>query len=150
MVIVFKLSNFKLLTCNCNTKNILICFSVTCKNCTLTVECQNCTQSHKDTQSTIPMHTSTQNNQQLTSSPLPTPIIQVAPNNPSSPSQSQPTTVTSGASTNTSANPQTSPPSPTAGTKSISDGNQVRDDGTNLTTDAVNEGVTGGDGLSTT
>lgn len=52
-----------------------ICLQVTCKNCNLTVECHNCTQSDKDTQSTIPMQLSSQDNQQFTSSPSPTPTI---------------------------------------------------------------------------
>lgn len=114
---------------------------------------------------TVPMQTSTQINQQYTSSSLPTPTIPapervveiVSSNVPSesgaTASQTVPSTittpVTSAASTNT--NPEDAP-AQTANTKSVADGNQVTDDGSNITTDELSnssDSVTGGDGLTT-
>lgn len=135
------------------------CIKVTCKNCSLSVECHNCTQSHQYTQSTIPM-TATANGEKLTTSSLPTPTIpapervveivasnNVPSQNTATASQSLPITtpvVVSATSTNT--NPST--PTQTANTKSIGDGNQVTDESANLTTDDLvinsSDGVTVG------
>lgn len=106
------------------------------------------------------MQTSTQNNQQSTTSSLPTPTIPapervveiVSSNTVPAASQNLSTAITS---PGTAGSPNTKPgssPQQTASTKSIGDVNQATDDGTSLTTDAISnssDGVTGGSELTT-
>lgn len=149
---------------NC-CKIFIICIKVTCKNCTLTVECHNCTHSDKDTQSTIPMELSSQDKQQYASSPLPTPTIpapervveilssnNASPENVATASQNIPppiTTAVTGGVTNGKTEEQAAP---SPNTKAIENTDQTIVDQDNTSTDALldsSDGVTSGNDTPT-